>query len=162
MITHTITSHGIIVEPWKVIRWIHNAKLHWLTFKNIQASHLWWNHINWTYLLLLSSYWMTITRAQNYWFCSLQWVESNCVFGSHSIGCHAELFDAQVDRVFCHVLGGRRWGSLTTEWDAYMFLNVSRCNFVLWIQWTTFQGSTMMPCGVIACAIMTWKFGQGI
>ena len=56
-------------------------------------------------VLLLPSHWVTVAGPQDYWFCSPRWGESNRAFGSHGIGCHAELFDTQVDGVSRHVSG---------------------------------------------------------
>ena len=56
-------------------------------------------------IMLLPSHWVTVAGHQDYWFCSPRWGESNRAFRSHGIGCHAEIFDTQVDGVSCHVLG---------------------------------------------------------
>ena len=96
------------------------------------------------------SHWVTCARAQNYWFCSSKWAESNRAIGLHDIGCHAKLFRAHDDEVR---FPGRRCQYLTTGWDLSAFLDTRRCNFVWGIQRTNFRRDPMVPCGVIACAI---------
>jgi hypothetical protein len=117
---------------------------------------MWWNH----HILapqLPPSHWMTCARAQDYWFCSSKWVESNRAIGLHGIRCHAKLFRAHDDEVR---FPGRRCQYLTTGWDLLAFLDTRWCNFVWGIQRTNFRRDPTVPCEVIACAILVQRSGS--
>ena len=72
----------------------HSATFHMYIFATFHAYILWWNrHI--TYLL--PSHWVTSNQAQDHCSSGTRWAESKHADGSNGIGCHATVFNAQVD-----------------------------------------------------------------